>query len=181
MGGGNTCPNCGTPFVPGTAFCDNCGAQLPVGGAGAPPMTPPPQQFTPPPPQFTPPAQQFPPQQFAPQQLAVGAPPPMPARLMVGGQSISVPQKAEVILGRGDVASNVFPDVDLTPYGASPQTGVSRKHARLIYQGAWMIEDLNSTNGTRVRGTQIPAGQRTPINNGDALTIGTLQLTFYTS
>jgi len=177
VGGGTTCPSCGAAFVPGTAFCDNCGASL--SGPGVPQ---PPQQVPQFPPQQVP---QFPPQQvpqFPPQQVPqFGQQPPMPARLMIGGQSITVPQKAEVMIGRADVASSSFPDVDLTPYGASPQTGVSRQHAKLTWQGAWMVEDMNSTNGTTVRGQKLVPHQKTQINTGDPLIIGTLQLTFYAS
>ncbi len=183
--GGSTCPSCGTPFVPGTAFCDNCGASLT--GAGAPqpaqPFPQPPQPFPQPQQPFPQPPQPFPqpPQPFPQPQPMPGALPPTPARLMIGGQTIAVPQKAEVTIGRADVASNSFPDIDLTPYGASPQTGVSRMHAKLSWQGAWMIEDLNSTNGTTVRGQKLVPRQKTPINTGETIIMGTLQLTFYAS
>lgn len=179
-GGGTMCPSCGAAFVPGTAFCDNCGASL---SGGVPQQEQPfPQQPFPQPQQpfpqqpFTPTPQPFP----QPQPMA-GAMPPVPARLMIGGQMIAVPQKAKVVLGRTDVASSSFPDVDLTPYGASPQTGVSREHATLWWQGAWMIEDMNSTNGTSVRGQKLAPRQKTPVNTGDSVIIGTLQLTFYSS
>ena len=175
-GGGTTCPSCGAAFVPGTAFCDNCGASLSGGGVPQPAQPfPQPQQPFPQQP-FTPTPQPFP----QPQPMA-GAMPPVPARLMIGGQMIAVPQKAEVMIGRADVASTLFPDVDLTPYGASPQTGVSRMHAKLTWQGAWMIEDMSSTNGTTVRGQKLAPRQKTQVNTGDSVIIGTLQLTFYAS
>ncbi len=166
--GGTTCPSCGTPFVPGTAFCDNCGASLTNAGVPQPQPIPQPQPFPQP---VAPMPQPFP-------QPVSGA---MTARLMIGGQTIAVPQKPEVVIGRADVASGSFPDVDLTPYGASPQTGVSRVHAKLTWQGAWVIEDMNSTNGTMLRGQKLAPHQKTPINTGDPLIVGTLQLTFYAS
>lgn len=176
--GGSVCPSCNTPFLPGTAFCDNCGAQLPAAGA-------PPPQFPPAQPQpFPQPQQPFPPQQQVFPQPG-GFPPPAPvgpppgARLMINGQNVPIPQKAEVLIGRSDAASQMFPDVDLTPFGGSPQTGVSRQHAKLTWQNAWMLEDMNSTNGTTLRGQKLAPHQKTPVNNGDPIVIGTLQLTFF--
>ncbi len=102
----------------------------------------------------------------------------MPARFTIAGQQITVPQKAEAIIGRADLASGWSPDVDLTPFGGTPEAGVSRKHCKLVWQGAWTIEDLNSVNGTYLKGMRLAPGQRTPLNSGDALQIGKLQLMF---
>ena len=195
-GGGVQCPQCGTQNMAGTMFCDNCGASLqgvaaaPGGMPPAAPVYPPPGQpagFPPPVPpapgfQQPPAAPGFPPQQpgYPPPGAGVGAPPPFPARLMIGGQQVMVPQKAEAVIGRADIASGWNPEVALTPFGGTPEAGVSRKHAKLVWQGAsWAIEDLNSVNGTYVRGARIVPNQRTPINAGDALQLGKLQLTFY--
>jgi hypothetical protein len=54
---------------------------------------------------------------------------------------------------------------------------VSRKHARLhnTPQG-WMLTDLGSTNGTRVNGQQLPAGQPRALQPGDRITLGTTAL-----
>jgi pSer/pThr/pTyr-binding forkhead associated (FHA) protein len=152
-------------FTPDAAFCDNCGASLINARA------PSPQQLFP---------QSFP---SAPQPVAetLLLPGTSTARLMIGGQTIAVPRKSEIVIGRADAASGSFPDVDLTPFGASPQTGVSRVHAKLTWQGAWVIEDMNSTNGTVLRGQKLVPHQKTPIHTGDPLIIGTLQLTFYAS
>jgi len=51
---------------------------------------------------------------------------------------------------------------------------VSRFHARVINQsGNWVIEDLNSSNGTFVNGKKI---KRKPINNSDTILIGGIPL-----
>lgn len=48
---------------------------------------------------------------------------------------------------------------------------VSRYHLRLTLQGQdYCVEDLGSTNGTRVNGLQI--SQRTRLNDGDIITLG---------
>lgn len=189
--GGVQCPQCGTQNLAGTMFCDNCGASLQGAPAGPGPVAPTP---FPQPPQYPPqvpvapgfpqppPVPGYPPPQpgYPPPGPVVGAAPPVPARLMVGGQQVMVPQKAEAIIGRADIASGWNPDVDLTPFGGTPEAGVSRKHAKLVWQGvSWAIEDLNSVNGTYVRGARIAPNQGTPLNAGDPLQLGKLQLTFY--
>jgi pSer/pThr/pTyr-binding forkhead associated (FHA) protein len=97
---------------------------------------------------------------------------------MVGGQPIQIPPKSEVLVGRADAASGWIPDVDLTPFGGTPESGVSRKHVKLVWQGSWMIEDMNSVNGTFLRGQRLMPFQRTQINSGETLQLGNLQVTF---
>jgi DNA-binding winged helix-turn-helix (wHTH) protein len=57
-------------------------------------------------------------------------------------------------------------------------TGVSRRHARIRVDpgGKAFIEDLNSTNGTFVRGARVAAMQ--PVGDGDAIELGSVTLTF---
>src|SRR4051794_17886104 len=59
-------------------------------------------------------------------------------------------------------------------------TSISRKHAELrpSPQGQWTIADLGSTNGIRVNGTSVPAGQAQPLAAGDHITLGTVDATF---
>jgi pSer/pThr/pTyr-binding forkhead associated (FHA) protein len=56
-----------------------------------------------------------------------------------------------------------------------PDPTVSRHHATLTIdeEGAW-IEDVGSTNGTSVNGAPVPAGDRSRIQNGDTLKLGTV-------
>ena len=58
-----------------------------------------------------------------------------------------------------------------------PDINASRTHAEITLnaQGAWVITDLQSTNGTYVNGRAI-ASQ--PLNNGDHISIGTTDLVF---
>lgn len=58
-----------------------------------------------------------------------------------------------------------------------PDINASRSHAEvtLSAQGAWIITDLDSTNGTYVNGRAI-ASQ--PLNEGDRISIGTTELVF---
>lgn len=55
---------------------------------------------------------------------------------------------------------------------------VSRHHCLLERgpQGGWTVEDLGSNNGTFVNGARI--AQRTPVRDGDVLSIGKFQVSF---
>lgn len=115
--------------------------------------------------------------------------PPQPApvaalpRLLVAGTTTTfdLAGKANVVLGREDAPSNSFPDVDLTPYGAE-EGGVSRLHARLIQSGdTWTIEDLESTNSTFVNHKRIAPKTPTPLNDGDEIRLGRVDLRFKTT
>jgi hypothetical protein len=69
------------------------------------------------------------------------------------------------VIGRGDQANLRLPDV-----------GISRRHARLDYDGSQVVlTDLGSTNGSMVNGQRISA---VALNPGDMIQIGTTTLTF---
>ena len=48
---------------------------------------------------------------------------------------------------------------------------VSRRHARLSYNGSWNIEDLNSANGTFVNEHRLENGEQTQIKSGDRVSL----------
>ena len=69
------------------------------------------------------------------------------------------------VIGRGDQANMRLPDV-----------GISRRHARLDYDGNQVVlTDLGSTNGTLVNGQRVSA---VALNPGDMIQLGTTTLTF---
>jgi hypothetical protein len=154
------CSACGQLNPAGQAFCDNCGASLAgqpaaVGPAVGPAVPPPP----------------------------VAPPPAMRPRLVVTatGAQFDLTGKAQVLVGREDPVSGIFPEVDLTPHGGDA-AGVSRRHARLTFNGyQWTIEDLNSTNFTFVNNQKLTPGVPQPLNNGDQVRLGKLVLTFQTA
>ncbi|MBM3128795.1 MAG: FHA domain-containing protein [Chloroflexi bacterium] len=156
------CPTCGTENDPNAAFCDQCGASL------ARPT---------PPPASAKPAGDVTPPPFPPPPERIGIP-LAPCRLEIGGKTLTVPLKKEAVIGRAESTGTWKPDVDLGPFGGKSDAGVSRKHAKIVWQGGWMIEDLNSTNGTYLRGQRLPPNQRTLLNNGDALLIGKVEVKF---
>ena len=53
---------------------------------------------------------------------------------------------------------------------------VSRRHAELVRHGdGFLLRDLDSTNGSSVNGKRI---REAPSSRGDAITLGTVALTF---
>jgi hypothetical protein len=109
------------------------------------------------------------------QQQAAGGgygPPPGgpggPARnvRLVSGDGRSYPLSiGSTVIGRGDQANMRLPDV-----------GISRRHARLDFDGAQVVlTDLGSTNGTMVNGQRVSA---VALNPGDMIQLGTTTLTY---
>lgn len=83
------------------------------------------------------------------------------------------------IVGRYDESSNNFVQIDLNPFDAR-KNGISRLHARLMHIGEqWMIEDLQSSNGTRINGRKLQFGQRYVVRNGDQIQFGGLAVQVY--
>lgn len=58
-----------------------------------------------------------------------------------------------------------------------PDVNVSREHAAMVPEGAgWVIEDLGSTNGTRLNGSPV---SRMRLRDGDVITIGINELHYH--
>ncbi len=84
----------------------------------------------------------------------------------------------DIILGRYD-PGNQHPSVDLTPFNAA-SLGVSRRHARIQrMDDVYLLEDLNSTNGTWINQQRLPGGKRQGLRNGDMIQLGQLVLRLY--
>jgi pSer/pThr/pTyr-binding forkhead associated (FHA) protein len=82
-----------------------------------------------------------------------------------------------VVLGRGSDEDSKQPDIDLTPAGAK-DAGVSRFHARIQFQeDTLFIEDMGSTNGTRINGFELIGGKSYRLTPGDEIELGSLRLT----
>ncbi len=105
--GSQTCPSCGSINAAGEAFCSNCGSML---GAPDPAVA------------------------SATAAPAMVAPTALTARLIVeaDNQEFDLSGKDNIVIGREDAVSNIYPDVDLTPHGGE-EGGVSRLHARIFY------------------------------------------------
>jgi len=151
--GSQTCPSCGSINAAGEAFCSNCGSML---GAPAP--------------------------------AANGSSTPIPsaaaatltARLIVeaDNQEFDLSGKDNIVIGREDAVSNIYPDVDLTPHGGE-DGGVSRLHARIFYDnGQYLLEDENSTNFTFLNRQKLAGKTPTPLHDNDEIRLGRVLLRF---
>jgi pSer/pThr/pTyr-binding forkhead associated (FHA) protein len=89
------------------------------------------------------------------------------------------PGKMEIVIGREDPVSGIFPDIDLDPHEGQ-EAGVGRRHVRLVLQnGQVYVEDLNSVNGTFVNKTRLAPGNLQPLNGGDELRLGKLVMIYH--
>ena len=103
---------------------------------------------------------------------------PQAELVMTNGQRISLPAyDSELLIGCTDASDNIFPDIDLTPFGGSG-AGVSRKHATLtLRNGTWSVRDENSTNGTFLNETRLAAHVPKNLANQSNLRFGTVVAT----
>ncbi len=169
--GGVPCPTCGTMNPAGEAFCSNCGGSMsaaPPAAAGTPAAPAPAPEAAPP---------------SAPDQVAAVAPAGLHARLIVeaDNQEFDLSGKDNIMIGREDAVSNIFPDVDLTPHGGE-EGGVSRLHARIfIENGQYMLEDENSTNFTFLNRQRLTGKTPTPLHDNDEIKLGRVLLRFKTT
>ena len=90
------------------------------------------------------------------------------------GGKLEIPAKDDVVIGREDPISEVFPDLDLTNFGGA-EGGVSRRHAVIHRSGNVItIEDMGSTNGTYLNKKRIQPHVPQTITPGDELRFGKL-------
>lgn len=148
------CPECGAEHLPGTLFCDQCGAAVhPAAQAhvARAPRTPPP---APPPPAAPEPARRRP-ETLPPPPAA--AQPELRATIVHARRALTL--HAMVIhVGRADPDSGFSPELDLTPFGAL-ERGVSRRHATIQWaEGGYVIIDQHSNNGTWLESVRLVAG-----------------------
>lgn len=159
------CANCGAVNPAGEAFCSNCGSML--GAAAQDASTP------------TPAPASAPVDTQAPAAAPIAAP-VLTARLIVeaDNQEFDLSGKDNVMIGREDAVSNIFPDVDLTPHGGE-EGGVSRQHARIFNEnGQYMLEDENSTNFTFLNRQKLAPKTPTPLHDDDEIKLGRVLLKF---
>ncbi|MGQ9626493.1 MAG: FHA domain-containing protein [Anaerolineae bacterium] len=91
---------------------------------------------------------------------------------------IGLPEEGEVVIGRFDPEIGIAPDIDLTYLDQETLT-ISRRHARITAsEGAHFLEDLGSTNGTKLNDKFLPLGSRARLKPGDRLTLGLCKLIY---
>lgn len=95
---------------------------------------------------------------------------------MSTGREVQLPFSDEVHIGRLDAAHDIFPDLDLTP-DARPKDGVSRRHCKIHQRGSiYLVEDVNSANGTFLNRQRLNPHLLHVIKDGDELELGHIKL-----
>jgi hypothetical protein len=156
-----TCPNCGAANPADAAECFKC--QLVLGEPTLPTRLITPNKV-------------LGPEQSA--NFSTQIPNDMIGFVVTGHPPVLVKNEGRIFLGRYSSVDN--PQfVDLTPYGASG-LGVSRQHAMVSYmQGAFILQDLGSTNGTWVNDVRLMTYTGQPLKNGDTIRLAQLALFIY--
>lgn len=88
--------------------------------------------------------------------------------------------KDAALIGRSSPADGVAPDVDFTD--VDPNRLVSRRHAFVLRKrGGFVVEDLESVNGTYLNGIQrLQPHAQTLLRDGDQVTFGEVRCIFWT-
>lgn len=144
------CNQCGTLHTTNTLFCDECGNRLSPDEVVAARKTP--------------------------DARAQDRPLAVDLSTSDGQKHFHIMLEQQALIGRKDESTSTLPDVDLAPAGGQ-SAGVSRRHARLVRQGASVfVEDLNSMNGTYLRGQRLPANSPQRVERDDELQFGKVVL-----
>ncbi len=159
------CPNCNNEEPEGAIFCSECGtklittdglstARIQINSARLANADPAPKQAAPIP--------------VTEAQVNL--------HIIRTGQILPLIGREEFTLGRISQGQSILPDIDLSPFDAYSQ-GVSRLHATLkIREGYLYIEDLGSSNGTRVNNVKIPAHNDHLVHHGDVVSLGRFKI-----
>ena len=146
------CPSCAEPRTdPQARFCEVCRFDFVAGRPGGPPRVAAPRWAV---------------LVEADGSLDVDPDPETP---FVSHPPRTVPfDRAELLVGREDAARDIRPEIALDDPGAS------RRHAKLVAHpdGSLFLQDLASTNGTKLNGVEVAPGSRHLIAEGDQITLG---------
>ena len=97
----------------------------------------------------------------------------------VEGKVATIDIEDQILIGRsvaGDPPGATL--LDLTQF-AGYQSGVSRHHAAITrHDGLLYIEDLGSTNGTRINGFQLTPRRKYRLRDGDEVEFARLRVVF---
>ena len=163
-GGGQPCPNCGTPRTGNWRFCEDCGFDHTTGKVptldAARATRPPAGRWT---------ATVAADRAYFDANAIEGV--EFPAGTAARTIDLPAPQ---VRIGRKSRSKGTDPELDLSAEPLDP--GVSHSHALLTLNidGVWLVSDLGSTNGTYVNEEAKPltAGQTRTLADGDRVHVG---------
>ncbi len=87
--------------------------------------------------------------------------------------------KDEVVIGRRDANGRITPEFDLGEFNGATK-GVSRLHAKIIWaEGHYRVQDLSSTNYTRLNGQKLLPYQYMPLKDSSILQLGHLVMNVF--
>ena len=160
------CPSCGQESLEGELVCSNCGTFLRTGG-----------------PLHTDPLDEEHQDEKTKLDSPLAAPSydtvPMGATLVLKGindsRELVIPRRmSSVLFGRNDRLAGLAVDVDLTSEDGQTR-GVSRRHARVRFVNErYLIEDLESLNGTFLNRRRLVPFVPEVLRSGDELRFGSL-------
>lgn len=93
------------------------------------------------------------------------------------GTAFHFAQGSETTIGRADPVTGIQPDIDLTT--VDTERSVSRRHAKIVQleNGQFaMLEEVGTLNGTYVKDEKIQTGVPAPIESGDRVRVGLVQM-----
>ncbi len=96
-------------------------------------------------------------------------------------ERFSIMENCGLIIGRLNANDEeAQPDIDLMPYGGMAR-GISRHHARLdLVKGKHLyVTDLDSTNGTFIKGERLEKFISHPVEKGDVIILGRLPIQLF--
>lgn len=159
----NICPNCNYSNVEDAVFCIKCGERLKIEEDRSTANIEILKSIQPG--EIIPEVPQEP-----PTGVAAGL------HMINSGQIFWLSGKDKFTIGRASAETEMYPDIDLTPFDAFTQ-GVSRNHAAIkVRDDGFYISDLGSINGTSVNNRKIVPFQDYRIIHGDVIALGLFRL-----
>ena len=151
------CPECAAEHLPGTLFCDRCGAAVhPAAQAHVARVAPARRG-----PFVDSAAAENAPARRRPETVPPPAPDTLPPALnaTIVHRRPALPLRGAAIhVGRADPDAAFRPELDLTPFDGL-ERGVSRRHATIQWAaGGFVIIDQHSNNGTWLDGVRLVPG-----------------------
>lgn len=159
------CPNCNFEEPTGAIFCSECGTKLiATDGLATASIRATESKFADPGTDPSPDA----PTPVSEAQISL--------HIIRTGQILPLIGRTEYTLGRISKGQSILPDVDLSPYDAYSQ-GVSRLHTTIkLVDEKIYIEDLGSSNGTRINNQKILSHNDKQVQHGDVIALGRFKI-----
>lgn len=100
-------------------------------------------------------------------------------QIQIDNIKLTIELEDSIAVGRSTEQDTTFkPAIDLGGYGGY-QAGVSRKHAIITrHEGGLYIEDLGSTNGTRINGFELSPNRKYRLRDNDEVEFARLRTVF---